>query len=74
MDINPKLVSSIENATYYAKECGIYGDMDEEYEGKVFHEKGSSNRMWMDARIGATKVLKEANKVQKYFFVDSLVN
>lgn len=30
--------------------------------------------MWLDARIGPTRVLKETNKVQKYFFVDSLVN
>jgi len=74
MDINVKLVSSIDNATFYAKESGMFNEMDEEYEGKTFQEKGSSNWMWLDAWIGPTKVLKEANKVQKYFFVDSLVN
>jgi len=43
MDINVKLVSSIDNATFYAKESGMFNEMDEEYEGKTFQEKGSSN-------------------------------
>lgn len=30
--------------------------------------------MWLDGRVGPTKVLREANRVQKYFFIDSLVN
>lgn len=30
--------------------------------------------MWLDGRVGPTKVLREANRVQKYFFVDALVN
>jgi len=63
MDVNTKLVSSIENASYYAKESGMFGDQDEEYEGKVFQEKGASNRIWLDAWMPSTWVLNSANKV-----------
>lgn len=63
MDLGVKMISSIENAAFYAKESGMYGDRDEEYEGKLFYEKGAQNRMWLDAWIGPAKVLKETNKV-----------
>lgn len=36
MDINVKLVSSIDNAAFYGKESGMFGETDEEYEGKTF--------------------------------------
>lgn len=37
------MISSIENAAFYAKESGMYGDRDEEYDGKMFYEKGAQN-------------------------------
>ena len=61
--VNPKLASSIPNAVYYAKECGMYGDEDEEYEAKTFYEKGTGNWMWLEARMNSTRVLTEVNKV-----------
>lgn len=36
MDLNVKLVSSIDNAVFYGKESGMFTETDEEYEGRVF--------------------------------------
>jgi hypothetical protein len=73
--VSSKLISSSSNASYFAKECGIFNSgEDEEYEAKVFYEKGSGNKMWLESRMKATKVLYEANKMQKYFTIDSMVN
>lgn len=61
--INSKLVSSSVNGCYFAKECGMFADDDEEYEAKTFYEKGTSNKMWLESWIKSTKVLTECNKV-----------
>ena len=36
MDVNTKLVSSVDSATYFAKESGMWNDQDEEYDAKAF--------------------------------------
>ena len=47
--ISSKLVSSSANGSYFAKECGMFGGDDEEYEAKAFYEKGSGNKMWLES-------------------------
>lgn len=38
--VSCKLISSCESAGYYARECGMVNEDDEEFEAKVFYEKG----------------------------------
>ena len=72
--ISCKLISSSDTAGYYAKECGILQEDEEEINAKEFYEKAQNNRMWLESHLNTTKVLTRASKIHKYYLIDSLVN
>ena len=72
--VGVKLVSSTPNAAFFAKECGMFTDEDLEFPAKEFYEKGQTNKMWLDSKLGKMKVLHSACKVHKYTLIDQLLS
>lgn len=70
------LVSSSENGTFYAKECGIMneGNENEEIDAKEFYEKAQNNRFWLEHHIHHIKVMSKASAIHKYYLTDCLLN
>lgn len=66
------LVSSSTAGIYYARECGIMteGNENEEIDAKEFYEKAQNNRFWLEHHIHHIKVLSKASSLHKYYITD----
>jgi len=74
--IKTLLVTSSETGSYYAKECGIIneGDENEEIDAKEFYEKAQNNRFWLEHHIHHIRVVSRASALHKYYLTDCLLN